>query len=728
MASNKDDENDKSVSGLPVEKSDDGVPVEKMDEAQARAELEYLAAAIVAYDEAYYRDDAPLVSDAAYDALRARNLAIEARFPHLERADSPSGRIGSTPSRAFGKVEHKIAMLSLGNAFNDTDVHDFVARLRRFLNLDESETVMLTAEPKIDGLSASLRYEKGILTQGATRGDGHIGEDITANLKTLPDIPHRLPAGVPEIVEVRGEVYMSHAGFATLNANQKASGGKVFANPRNAAAGSLRQLDAAITASRPMRFFAYAWGDIAALPADTQSGMVACFVAWGFSVNLEFRLVASVDELLASWVDIDARRATLGYDVDGMVYKIDRLDYQRRLGFVSRAPRWAIAHKFPAEQATTRLNKIDIQVGRTGALTPVAKLEPVTVGGVVVSNATLHNSDEIARKDIREGDMVVIQRAGDVIPQIVQVLDDQRGEGARPYLFPENCPACGAQVTRDLRDDGETDVVARCSGGLTCPAQVRERLKHFVSRRAFDIERLGAKQIDEFWQLDLLRSPQDIFLLETRYADNPPEIWCYTSGRKDKIGTLKDSVKKLFSAIQVRRQVGLDRFIFALGIHHIGETTARLLARHFGSIEYLQQAVLAIGTGNEVARSELEIIDGVGPVLVDALLGFFTEAHNRDTVAALLAAGVAPQPLADTATDTAIAGKSIVFTGALEKMTRAEAKARAEAMGARVASSVSAKTDIVIAGPGSGSKRARAQELGLKILSEDDWIDLAALE
>ena len=703
------------------------IAVSELTEQQAADELAQLAAEMWAHDRAYYENDAPLISDADYDALRQRNLAIEARFPHLKRTDSPSDKVGSKPSQAFGKVEHKVAMLSLGNAFAAEDVVDFVARIRKFLSLDDSQELAMTAEPKIDGLSASLRYENGVFVQGATRGDGQIGEDITANLKHVPDIPQQLSGAVPEVVEIRGEVYMDHADFAALNARQKASGGKIFANPRNAAAGSLRQIDATVTASRPLRFFAYAWGDMSAMPATTQSAMIACFAQWGFQTNPAFVQANSAAQLINHWRTIEQQRASLGYDIDGMVYKIDRLDYQQRLGFVSRAPRWAIAHKFPAEQATTILRAIDIQVGRTGALTPVAKLQPVTVGGVVVSNATLHNSDEIARKDIRVGDRVTIQRAGDVIPQIVSVSVADRAANAPAYEFPTHCPECGSVAQRELREDGTQDIVTRCTGGLICPAQARERLKHFVSRRAYDIDGLGQKQIDDYWALALIRSPQDIFTLKQRYSDNPPDIWRYGSGSKDKIGTLKDSAVKLFAAIDAARIIDLDRFIFALGIRHIGETSARLLARHFGSIENLQSQMMAILQGDMLARAEIEAIDGVGNIMVEALLGFFAEAHNRQTIEALLQAGVTPQALPEAAQDTAIAGKTIVFTGTLEKMTRAEAKARAEAMGAKVAGSVSAKTDILVAGPGAGSKLKKAEELGLDVLSEDQWIEMAAI-
>jgi DNA ligase (NAD+) len=700
-------------------------PVNALSKAEAEAELARLAEEIATHDIAYHQQDAPLVSDGEYDALRRRNEEIEARFPELKRSDSPSERVGAAATNAFGKVEHVVPMLSLGNAFDDGDVLDFDARIRRFLNLDANAELVFTSEPKIDGLSASLRYEKGILVQGATRGDGRVGEDITANLKTLPDIPQQLPDGVPDIVEVRGEVYMSHADFAALNERQEAEGGKIFANPRNAAAGSLRQLDPEMTKQRPLKFFAYAWGDMSAMPADTQSGMMDCFREWGFSVNPAFVTAHDTASLMAHWAEIENRRAALDYDIDGMVYKVDRLDYQSRLGFVSRAPRWAIAHKFPAEQATTSLNDIDIQVGRTGALTPVAKLAPVTVGGVVVSNATLHNADEIARKDVRIGDRVIIQRAGDVIPQVVRVLTEERKPDSKPFDFPDTCPACGAMAAREIRDDGEADAVTRCSAGFTCPAQARERLKHFVSRAALDIEGLGQKQIDDYWALELIRTPQDIFTLQARFENDPPEIWQYTSGSKEKIGTLKDSARKLFAAIESRKTADLHRYIFALGIRHIGETSARLLARHYLSLTAMMQAAQAMAAGDEGARSEIEALDGVGKALVDALIGFFAVAENCAAIMALIEAGVTPTPPEEIATDTPVAGKTIVFTGTLEKMTRAEAKVRAEALGAKVVGSVSAKTDILVAGPGAGSKLTKATELGVEVLTEEQWIELA---
>jgi DNA ligase (NAD+) len=703
----------------------ENLPVEALDERQAQAELERLAKALATHDAAYYQNDAPLISDADYDALRRRNEQIEARFPDLKRADSPSDKIGSAPNAAFGKVEHRVAMLSLGNAFTPDDVREFDTRIRRFLNLEASDVLAFTSEPKIDGLSASLRYEKGVLVRGATRGDGRVGEDITANLKTLPEIPHRLPDGVPDIVEIRGEVYMSGANFAALNERQLAAKAKPFANPRNAAAGSLRQLDTKITAARPLSFFAYTWGEMSALPAETQNGMMDCFAAWGFKVNPAFLRVEHPDDLLAHWADIEAQRAHLGYDIDGMVYKVDRLDYQTRLGFVSRAPRWAIAHKFPAEQAVTKLNNIEIQVGRTGSLTPVAKLAPITVGGVVVSNATLHNGDEIARKDVRIGDTVVVQRAGDVIPQVVKVVLEARLADSQAFVFPTQCPECGSAAVRDVDEDGKADVVTRCTGGLTCPAQARERLKHFVSRAALDIDGLGQKQIDEFWQADMVHTPQDIFTLQARFENNPPAKWLYANGPKDKIGTLKDSVKKLFKAIEARKTVDLDRLIFGLGIRHVGETTARGLARHFGSLEKLMQDVTKISQGDSLLRADLAAVDGFGETLLDSLEAFFSEAKNRESLQALLDAGVRPTPLEAVAQDTPVAGKTIVFTGTLVQMTRAEAKARAETMGAKVVGSISAKTDFLVAGAEAGSKLTKAQELGVTILTEDDWVALA---
>ena len=699
------------------------ISVEALTSAQAAEELKALASEMAGHDVAYYQNDDPDISDANYDALRLRNQAIEERFPDLKRADSPSDKVGVTPESGFGKIQHSVPMLSLGNAFNFQDLEDFDTRIRRFLSLDEAETIFYTSEPKIDGLSASLRYEKGVFVKGATRGDGQVGEDITENLKTLKDIPLTLPAGVPDIVEIRGEVYMAHEDFEILNRQQTEKGRKPFANPRNAAAGSLRQLDARITADRPLMFFAYTWGEMSDMPSDTQSGMITCFDKWGFTVNPDFRVFKDVAALNNHWRDIEERRSLLGYDIDGMVYKIDRLDWQSRLGFVSRAPRWAIAHKFPAEKAITKLLDIDIQVGRTGALTPVAKLKKVTVGGVEVSNATLHNAHEIKRLDVRLNDFVVVQRAGDVIPQIVEVLIEKREGEPQEYQFPDNCPACGAQAFHEIRADGEQDAVKRCSGGLSCPAQAKERLKHFVSRSALDIDGLGDKQIDEFWAYDLLRTPVDIFNLHQK-ADEAPDIWLYTSGKNK--GQLKDSLTKLFMAIEKAKKPDLDRFLFALGIRHVGETTARLLARRYKTLEGFRDAILSMCEGHEASKEELASIDGVGNTMVESLLTFFAEPHNLDIINGLINVGVAPVSLPEAESNTPISGKIVVFTGTLTRMTRAEAKARAEMMGAKVSGSVSEKTDILVAGESAGSKLKKAEELGIEILTEDEWLDIAA--
>ncbi|MGB1850066.1 MAG: NAD-dependent DNA ligase LigA [Candidatus Micropelagos thuwalensis] len=699
------------------------ISVEALTSAQAAEELKALASEMAGHDVAYYQNDDPDISDANYDALRLRNQAIEERFPDLKRADSPSDKVGVTPESGFGKIQHSVPMLSLGNAFNVQDLEDFDTRIRRFLSLDEAETISYTSEPKIDGLSASLRYEKGVFVKGATRGDGQVGEDITENLKTLKDIPLTLPAGVPDIVEIRGEVYMAHEDFEILNRKQTEKGRKPFANPRNAAAGSLRQLDARITADRPLMFFAYTWGEMSDMPSDTQSGMITCFDKWGFTVNPDFKVFKDVAALNNHWRDIEERRSLLGYDIDGMVYKIDRLDWQSRLGFVSRAPRWAIAHKFPAEKAITKLLDIDIQVGRTGALTPVAKLKKVTVGGVEVSNATLHNAHEIKRLDVRLNDFVVVQRAGDVIPQIVEVLIEKREGEPQEYQFPDNCPACGAQAFHEIRADGEQDAVKRCSGGLSCPAQAKERLKHFVSRSALDIDGLGDKQIDEFWAYDLLRTPVDIFNLY-QIADEAPDIWLYTSGKNK--GQLKDSLTKLFMAIEKAKKPDLDRFLFALGIRHVGETTARLLARRYKTLEGFRDAILSMCEGHEASKEELASIDGVGNTMVESLLTFFAEPHNLDIINGLINVGVAPVSLPEAESNTPISGKIVVFTGTLTRMTRAEAKARAEMMGAKVSGSVSEKTDILVAGESAGSKLKKAEELGIEILTEDEWLDIAA--
>lgn len=689
--------------------------------AQAAAELERLAAEIARHDQLYYQNDEPELSDADYDALRRRNEAIEARFPDLVRADSPSRRVGAPASETFAKVRHRVPMLSLGNAFADEDVTDFAMRVRRFLSLPAEEELAVTAEPKIDGLSISLRYERGLLVEAATRGDGAEGENVTANVKTIHEIPARFKAShVPAVAEIRGEIYMGHADFAALNEAQAAAGAKVFANPRNAAAGSLRQLDSAITAARPLRFFAYGWGEMSEMPADTQKGMVDAFARWGLPVNPLMRVCTSADELLAFYREIAERRASLGYDIDGVVYKVNRLDFQDRLGFVSRSPRWAIAHKFPAEQATTVLRDIEIQVGRTGSLTPVAKLEPVTVGGVVVSNATLHNEDEIARKDVRVGDTVVVQRAGDVIPQIVRVAIEKRPADAMPYEFPKTCPVCGSKAVREADNDPAAGgVVRRCTGGLICAAQAKERLKHFVSRLAFDIEGLGEEKIELFFEEGLIRRPADIFTLEARDKTSADPL----AKRK---GFGAKSVDKLFRAIEARSRIGLERFIFALGIRHVGETTAKDLARAYQTIDAFRTAVEAAVEGGKEseAYSDIDAIEGIGTTVVDALVDFLSEPHNVEALDDLLAHVTVEPYVRAQAIASPVTGKTVVFTGKLERLGRSEAKAQAERLGAKVSGSVSAKTDYVIAGADAGSKLTNAQKLGVKVLTEDEWIAL----
>ncbi len=695
------------------------VAVEKLSQQQARAELEWLAAEIARHDALYYRSDAPEISDADYDVLRRRNEQIEARFPELRRTDSPSLKVGAAPGDGFGKVRHRVPMLSLGNAFSDEDVVDFVARVRRFLGLDEDQPMNFTAEPKIDGLSISLRYDDGRLFEASTRGDGTEGENVTANVKTMQAIPEVLTGDdLPKSIDIRGEIFLAHADFQKLNADQQAAGAKVFANPRNAAAGSLRQLDPEVTAQRPLRFFAYAWGEAQSLPGDTQSSVVAAFENWGLPTNPLTKLCRNAEELITYYQDLEQKRAELGYDIDGIVYKVDRLDYQERLGFVSRAPRWAVAHKFPAEQATTLLNDIEIQVGRTGSLTPVAKLEPVTVGGVVVSNATLHNEDEIARKDVRVGDTVVIQRAGDVIPQIVSVILDKRPDGAEPFVFPAVCPACGSHAVREQDEKtGKLDAVRRCTGGLICPAQRVERLKHFVSRTAFDIDGLGDKSIQAFYVEGLIQSPPDIFTLETRDRS-------FSKKLEDREGWGSQSAGKLFAAIDARRRISLDRFIFGLGIRHVGETTAKVLARSYGGISAFKSAMIAAAEGKESeAWLDLNNIDGIGETVAAAVVEFFAEPHNIKVVDELLSE-VEPQPLETVATSSPVAGKSVVFTGTLEKKSRGEAKAQAERLGAKVAGSVSKKTDFVVAGADAGLKLTKARNLGVTVLTEDEWEEL----
>lgn len=688
-----------------------------LTEAEAVAELARLAREIAEADVAYYQNDAPVLTDAEYDALRLRNAEIEARFAHLKRDDSPSVRVGAQAADGLAKARHGLPMLSLENAFTDEDVAEFAARIRRFLALPEGAVLALTAEPKIDGLSLSLTYDKGVLVRAATRGDGQTGEDVTANARTLGDIPERLAGrDWPASIEIRGEIYMAKNDFASLNTREGAAGRKTFANPRNAAAGSLRQLDVEITRSRPLRFFAYAWGAVSEPFADTQSGAVARLAEWGFITNPLMIRIETVEEILTCYRSIEARRAALPYDIDGVVYKVDRLDWQQRLGFVSRAPRWAIAHKFPAEKATTRLLGIDIQVGRTGSLTPVARLEPVTVGGVVVSNATLHNEDEIARLGVKPGDTVEVQRAGDVIPQVLRVV--RAGQGPA-WTMPDVCPACGSAAVREIDEAGVADVRRRCSGGLICPAQAVERLKHFVSRKALDIDGLGARQIELFFEKGVLRAPQDIFRLrETIEAAGLArlELW-------DGFGAA--SAKKLYDAIDARRRVGFARFLNGLGIRHVGQTISGQFARAFLSWQAFWDAVrraAEAGPGSE-AYQDLMGIDGIGEAAVSALIQFESEPHNREMLDALLGQ-ITIEDEVPAASDSPVAGKTVVFTGTLERMTRDEAKARASGLGAKVAGSVSAKTDILVAGPGAGSKRARAESLGVRILSEAEWLDL----
>lgn len=692
--------------------------IEQLTRPEADTEHQRLVKEIKAHDRAYYEKDAPKISDAAYDALRQRLEALEARFPDLVTADSPTQTVGASPSGKFGEIRHARPMLSLGNAFTDEDVTDFLARVRRFLGLSEGEELSVTAEPKIDGLSASLRYENGKLVTGATRGDGETGEDVTANLRTISEIPQTLTGDVPDVLEVRGEVYMSHADFAALNEGQREAGKPEYKNPRNAAAGSLRQIDPAITAKRPLRFFAYAWGEVSEPLAETQFDAVQRLKSAGFIVNDDMIRSSSHDGLLDYYRKLETRRADLGYDIDGVVYKVDRLDWQERLGQVARAPRWAIAHKFSPEKATTKLNAIEIQVGRTGALTPVAKLEPVTVGGVVVSNATLHNEDEIRRKDVRVGDTVVIQRAGDVIPQIVEVVKDKRPADAQPFVFPTACPVCGSDAVREHDEKtGEADAVRRCTGGLICAAQARERLIHFVSRKAFDIEGLGAKQIELFFEKGLVREPADIFTLKRR--NEAGEI---TPPLQEWEGFGETSITNLFASIDQRRSIGAERFVNALGIRHIGETNSRVFARAYGDFASLR-ATAEKAVTDEAARAELLNIDGVGPAAVEALTQFVGEEHNRDVLDHLLAE-VTVEDAAAVAADSPVSGKTVVFTGTLEKMTRDEAKAKAQSLGAKVSGSVSAKTDYLVAGPGAGSKLKKAQEAGVTVLTEDEWFEL----
>ncbi|MFN6951516.1 MAG: NAD-dependent DNA ligase LigA [Albidovulum sp.] len=712
---------DEAVNPLPAL---EGRAVATLDEAEARREWDLIAAAVARANRAYHTFDAPEISDADYDALKRRLAEIESRFPALARAESPTQAVGAAPSETFAKVRHEVRMLSLENAFEPEEIAEFDDRIRRYLNLSATAPLLYTAEPKIDGLSLSLRYEGGQFVRAATRGDGETGENVTSNARTIRDIPMQL-AGAPELLEVRGEVYMNHADFAELNARATEAGEKTFANPRNAAAGSLRQLDAAITASRPLHFFAYAWGAHSEPLADTQIGAIARLAAFGFRTNPLTRLCDGPDALLAAWREIEAQRATLGYDIDGVVYKVNDIALQHRLGYRSTTPRWAIAHKFPAELAWTRLEAIDIQVGRTGALSPVARLLPVTVGGVVVSNATLHNEDYIAGrsasgetirggKDIRVGDWVQVYRAGDVIPKVADVDLDRRPKDAVPFVFPTKCPECGSDAVRE-----EGDAVRRCTGGLICPAQAVEKLKHFVSRAAFDIEGLGPKQIEMFFEDDLLpiREPADIFTLSERDAANLSKL-------KNRKGFGDTSANKLFKAIEQKRRIPLNRLIFALGIRHVGESAANLLARHYGTWDAFERAMTSATVGEGPEWEALLAIDGVGRVLAASVVNTFHQEAERasiDRLVAMLDIEPATQP---AAADSPIAGKTLVFTGTLERMTRAEAKARAEALGAKVAGSVSARTDLVIAGPNAGAKAKEAERLGIRTIDEAEWLRL----
>lgn len=711
--------------------SDGSTAVDALSEEQAARELARLAAEIAEHNRYYHTDDAPVVSDAEYDALKQRNLAIEERFPNLKRADSPTDAVGGAILEKFEKVTHRVAMLSLDNAFSDEDVRDFVDRVRRFLKLDADSPLAFTAEPKIDGLSLALRYEGGHLVTAATRGDGTVGENVTENARTIADIPQDLNGSVPDVMEVRGEIYMTKQDFVELNRRQEAEGKQTYVNPRNTAAGSLRQLDTSITASRPLKFFAYAWGDNSGLPADTQLGVVECMRDWGFSTNPLMKRFETVDGLLEHYRLIEAERAGLAYDIDGVVYKVDDLSLQQRLGFVSRSPRWAIAHKFPAEKATTILRDIEIQVGRTGALSPVARLEPVTVGGVVVSNATLHNEDYIAGigsdgqpirdgRDLRIGDTVTIYRAGDVIPKVMDVDLSRRPADGKPYVFRETCPVCGSPATREINEKtGRADSVRRCTGGLVCPAQAVEKMKHFVSRNAFDIDGFGDKQAEAFYHAGLVKNPAEIFTLRAR--DEASEL----QKLKNREGWGEQSAANLFDAIEARRTVDLHRFIFALGIRHVGEGNAKILARVYHSARNFVDCMEAAHDHESEAWSDLVNIDGIGPTVAQALAEFFEEPHNAAIVEELLT-HVSPRDAEQIAADTQFSGKTIVFTGSLERMSRDEAKAMAERLGAKTAGSVSRKTDLVVAGPGAGSKLRKASELGIEVIDEDEWFSRIA--
>ena len=696
--------------------------VEKLTRPEAEAELDRLARLLAQANLAYHGKDAPEISDAEYDRLKQRNQDIEARFPDLKRADSPTEQVGARPSDGFAKVTHAVKMLSLGNAFDDDGIRAFDQSIRKYLGLSADAPLAYTSEPKIDGLSLTLRYEHGVLVQAATRGDGSVGENVTANARTIDDIPEQL-TGAPDVLEVRGEVYMSHADFAALNERQQGVGDKTFANPRNAAAGSLRQLDSSITRARPLRFFAYAWGETSTPLAKTQNEAINALRAFGFSTNPLTQLCDGPDDLLAHYARIEVQRATLGYDIDGVVYKVNDLSLQRRLGFRSTTPRWAIAHKFPAELAWTRLEAIDIQVGRTGALSPVARLTPVTVGGVVVSNATLHNEDYIAGcdakgnpirdgKDIRVGDWVQVYRAGDVIPKVADVDLSKRPDDAAPYEFPATCPECGSDAIRE-----EGDAVRRCTGGVICPAQAVEKLKHLVSRGAFDIDGLGAKQVEQFYADGWIREPADIFTLRDRFGNGLQQL-------KNREGWGEKSAANLFDAIDKRRSVPLARVIFALGIRHVGESAANLLARRYGSWAAFETAIEQAADQTGPAWDELIGIDGVGTVMATSLVTAMAQENERASIDRLVAHLTVEDASAPDTGNSPVAGKTVVFTGTLEKMTRAEAKARAETLGARVSGSVSAKTDLLVAGPGAGSKAKKATDLGVETIDEDAWLSL----
>ncbi len=732
----------------------EGREIESLSEAEAKAELDRLHEALAAADRAYFELDAPDITDAAYDAMKRDYQAIETAFPQLKRDDSLSDKVAGAPVEGFSKVRHAVPMLSLGKAYTDEDVVDFIERARRFFDRDKDLELAFTAEPKIDGLSASLRYENGVFVQGATRGDGAVGEDITANLKTIKDIPQKLKgSGWPQSIEIRGEVYMTYAEFEALKARSAAVGGQEYVNPRNTAAGSLRQKDPGVTASRNLRFFAYAWGATSEDPAPTQYEAVQKFGEWGFEISPWMVRAKTVEDLIGQYKAIEEKRSSLGYDIDGVVYKLDRLDLQRRWGFSSGEPRWAVAHKFPAEQASTVIREIEIQVGRTGTLAPVARLDPVSVGGVTVVNVTLHNEDYIAGKDsnglpiregkdIRIGDTVIIQRAGDVIPQIVDVILEKRPESSKPFEMRHTCPVCGSPATRELNEKtGKEDSRRRCTGELICAAQAVERLRHFVSRGAMDIEGLGAENIDLFFSAGLVKTAADIFTLKARREAVQQALFERREAQarqreaakgvtRKKVLTAEErtyeGLDKLFAAIDARREPELDRFIFALGIRHIGETTAAALAKNFGTIERVIEVGKEVAAHPEDPTSVFPSIDGIGGTVIEALSDFFGNEQNDEVLDRLLAE-VHPKPyVLNVSATSEVAGKTVVFTGSLEKLTRGEAKAMAERLGAKVAGSVSKNTDIVVAGPGAGSKLKQATELGISVLSEDEWLELAA--